>query len=367
MYETYGYEDFCTLVALALLLNQIVADRRGKRRGWIPWLFVHLVWLNLHAGFVVGLGILGLHALEQGLRRKPCRHLWLLIAASMLLIVANPWGVEYYRYLARALTLPRPAIEEWLPVTRAWPVIGAFYGLSLLLILYAVLRRGFASLPGLPLVLVAALAGGLHQRHLSIHALVWAVHVPAWIEATPLGAALREGLGRRPKRVRGIALALAAGIAVLLATRPIFRIAMPAHAGEHPRLLYPIGAVGWLEESGFAGNLFVPFSAGGYVSWRLYPRVKVSLDGRYEVAYPPDWLDRVHEIYAAQGDWSEGLDAIATDAVLARRGKPLLEALELDPGWGRAYLDDDWEIWIRGAPALVVDRRGRELSRAFPD
>jgi hypothetical protein len=142
---------------------------------------------------------------------------------------------------------------------------------------------------------------------------------------------------------------------------------MPARAGEHPRLLYPIGAVSWLEESGFEGNLFVPFSAGGYVSWRLYPRVKVSLDGRYEVAYPPDWLDRVHEIYAAQGDWSDGLDAIATDAVLARRGKPLLEALELDPGWGRAYLDDDWEVWIRGAPALVVDRRGRELSRAFPD
>ncbi len=41
-----------------------------------------------------------------------------------------------------------------------------------------------------------------------------------------------------------------------------------------------------LKQANASGNLVVPFEWGSYASWRLYPQVKVSMDGRYEAAYP---------------------------------------------------------------------------------
>jgi hypothetical protein len=42
----------------------------------------------------------------------------------------------------------------------------------------------------------------------------------------------------------------------------------------------------YLEESKFHGNLLTPFELGAFVSWKMYPDVHVSLDARFEVAYP---------------------------------------------------------------------------------
>jgi hypothetical protein len=50
-----------TFLFLACLLLMIEADRRGDRRWVLPWLLMFTVWLNVHGGFVVGLGLLGIH------------------------------------------------------------------------------------------------------------------------------------------------------------------------------------------------------------------------------------------------------------------------------------------------------------------
>ncbi len=53
---------------------------------------------------------------------------------------------------------------------------------------------------------------------------------------------------------------------------------------------YPLEATRYLREHHFQGNLLTPFHAGSFMSWEMYPAVKVSLDGRYEVAYAPQCL-----------------------------------------------------------------------------
>jgi hypothetical protein len=49
---------------------------------------------------------------------------------------------------------------------------------------------------------------------------------------------------------------------------------------------YPVREVDILSRAQVTGNLATPFSRGSYCSWRLYPRIKVSMDGRYETTYP---------------------------------------------------------------------------------
>jgi hypothetical protein len=44
----------------------------------------------------------------------------------------------------------------------------------------------------------------------------------------------------------------------------------------------PVREVDILALAGAKGNVATPFAWGSYVSWRLYPNIKISMDGRYE-------------------------------------------------------------------------------------
>ena len=66
----------------------------------------------------------------------------------------------------------------------------------------------------------------------------------------------------------------------------------------------------------------VPFETGAFVSWKLYPAVKVSCDGRYEVAYPPAQVQELWDFYASQRDWQQILRRYPPDVVLVPRPNP---------------------------------------------
>ncbi len=363
---TFVRAQMFSLFFVALLLECIRADRSG-RRGWCrSWPFAHLLWLNLHAGFVVGVGLLGVHAVETALRRRPVRHLFALIAIELALIVVSPWGWHYYGYLARALTMPRPSISEWGPVTSAFLPIPILWGFSLVLVLYALARRGWRGVPGIGIVLVAAVAAGLHQRHLSIHALTWFAHVPGWVEETPLGRMIRDGWRRWPRATLAAWAPVLLGSLVALARTWKWQVEIPANRGDHSVLVYPAGAVDHMDRSGFRGNVFVPFTVGAYVTYRLHPRVEVNIDGRYEVAYPPGSLERTQRLMRAEGDWEGELMSLGTDAVLVPATAELARGLDARTSWQLAYADDAYLFFVRTAvPVPIEDRRGERIVARF--
>jgi hypothetical protein len=51
---------------------------------------------------------------------------------------------------------------------------------------------------------------------------------------------------------------------------------------------FPVGAVEWLRDNQMSGRLLVDFNLGSYALWRLYPQFTISVDGRYEEAYPAE-------------------------------------------------------------------------------
>jgi hypothetical protein len=363
-----------TLVFLVVLLGCLEADRRGNRRWLLLWLPVWLLWLNMHGGFVVGGALFALHALEQLLRRRPVAH---LAAAGILmaaLIAINPFGLAYYEYLVGAIALDRSLIIEWLPLWQARSPISAgerfhpflvVYCVSLVVALYAFWKRGLGGSPGAVLVLAAAAAALKHQRHLSIYAVVWAVHIPAAIEGTELGRMLSGFWRRRASAALWAALLVFGGVVV--ATRRPWELRLPANPGEHPLFTYPVGAVEHLKRAGFRGNLMTPFISGAFVSWRLHPQVKVSLDGRFEAAYPPGALEDNLRFYNHEAGWLEELSRHPTDAVLIPKDGRVAPAMRAEGGWDVIYEDDAYEIHARPGLAMpVADRRGERLRGDFP-
>ena len=91
-------------------------DRKGNRGWLIAWLCLFPVWVNLHGGFVVGIGLLALYTLERALDGQRFRHLLFLLAITSCEVFINPFGPAYIRYITRALTMTRPHIHEWQPV-----------------------------------------------------------------------------------------------------------------------------------------------------------------------------------------------------------------------------------------------------------
>ena len=376
-----------TFALLGLLLYLLETDREGSRWWLIVWPFAFVAWLNIHGGFVVGLGLLGLYALEQSVRRwrKSGRwsealggswHLWAATAGTLPLLLLNPYGLDYIPYLWHALLLDRPLIPEWSPLWapgfRGIPL--AMYLASVLILAYTLLRgRYWKDQPGILLVLAAAAAALDSVRILPIYMIVWMCYLPPALVATPLGEMLRRIWRRRARAIGSAALA-AGGVGLWTGNvADAFTVILPTE-GPGYRQHYPAGAVEYLRDVGFQGNLMTPFGVGAFVSWHLYPDVKVGMDSRYEVAYPPELVEETMRIYQGEGDWREFLGRYPTDAVLAPARSPLTTLLDgaaddEPPRWIEVYRDDAYAIFAAAHIAATlprVDRRGKPIPGRFP-
>lgn len=370
-----------TLFFIALLLydladaevaygNAASSSRSGGGwKKWLKWLPLYVAWLNLHAGFVVGVGILALHGCERLCRRRPVK--WLIAAGIGLvaLIAINPYGFAYYPYLLHGLTLARPRITEWQPLWTAEPTMFRVYLVSLLVVLYAVAQLGVRRMPGLLILAVCGYLALRHTRHVSIYMAAWLCLAPAYIERTRLGKTLHSMWFKR-RRLIAAAAALVTGFCTVEAVRAKpWEVVMPTTAAEEKLGLpvYPIGPVAYLQEHHFRGNLFTPFIMGGYCLNKLYPMAKVSFDGRYEVAYPSGMLEENVDFYAAKPGWQETLAKYPTDAVLVPRSVAVAEELAMLCGWTPVYTDATYRIFARRGIALPkVERTDAQPMTQFP-
>jgi hypothetical protein len=376
-----------TLVFIAAQLWMQELDWRGGRAWVLLWLLMLVVWLNLHAGFVVGLGLIALHGTERfvymSITRKSFRaacmatwHLMLAAPVAVMSLQLNPYGWQYIPYLARAIRMPRPLIAEWQPLWRTHaPLLTlSIFAVSVFLFAYAQRHNRVRRLRGSAFLAICTYMTLKHIRHGSIFGVVWLAYVPAWISRTTLGKELVRiiDVHRRPA-IRLCQLVVSAS--VLFACCNQFWLPSLPPQQLYSYASYPSGVLQYLKQNNFQGNLLTPFHIGAYVSWEGYPDIKVSLDGRYEVAYPEHLMVEHQAFRNGQGEWWKLLDKYPTDAALIDKNSRSYAAV-LDR-FGRAsaaatrQTQHDWRIVYQDDAFLLlaaehvnlptVDRRGQKL------
>ncbi len=103
------------------------------------------------------------------------------------------------------------------------------------------------------------------------------------------------------------------------------------------------------------------------MSWKLFPNVKISLDSRYEAAYPPELLVEHMRFFGGQPGWRAFLTKYPPDAILLRRGVKVSELLAGDDDWTWVYQDDQYMLYARRSTDLPkLDLRGKHLQGVFP-
>ena len=342
--HTFTYACF----SIALLLLELM--RAGKRWPACALIFLMLLWVNLHGGFVAGLGTIGIYSVFSLIERRAVRVFIPTLLGCIAVTVINPYGPKYWMYVLSAILHKRPDIVEWQPMP-LW-ANDAFVGFRVLIVLGICLlilgrRTANKSLPGLCMLIITALLALRSRRHAPFFGVAAVAFIGPFASVTIHSLAGR--LSKSPLGKVGFARIIFAGFVVLTLVVSIRFLPGASFQPLAPVSQFPVRETDILTLSGLSGNAAVPFEWGSYTSWRLYPKIKVSMDGRYEAAYPESTYEMNRDFFAMRGsEWDRLLKQYSVDFVLLDLRLSRLKPEDLAP---KGYVT----VWKQeGISALVV-------------
>lgn len=336
-----------SLLIFAVLLSLLNEVARGRPRLllWMPALFA--TWANLHGGWVVGLGTLGLWmagALSAGRIGWP----WAVAGTGLGLVgtLGTPYGLELWRFLRETVGLGRANIADWQPLIQR-PALLIPWAVMAALVAAAWQRSGKAALPALvPVVVVGALS-------LRVVRLEGFFAVATVILLAPCFAAVgpaRLPLSRRPSRVDiGLvgAICLVGLVATGVAVRGRVACVTITGPGTAESWAPEAEAVHFLRDNRLHGRLLAFFDYGELAIWHLAPRLLVSYDGRRETVYSAAVQARHAAFYLSTRDASYAR-ALKADYIWLPRRLPVVGPLERD-GWTAIFRGSESVVFARVA------------------
>ncbi len=346
---------------LSLLLTSLwlLILERSERNSKLLWwtLPLTLLWVNLHAGFALGLALSALFLAAEWIERalgdtrqstSRLRMMALTLLLDVLIVPLNPNGLRMFSYPIETLrsAAMQNYIAEWASPNFHHPEYWPFL---------VVVLGTFAALSGSSLKLrprdLLLLLVSLYAALCSIRLIPLFVLVAVPLISTRMGDWLRStSAPRRPQATAGtlfngaivLAMAVFAGVHI---AQVIQR--QPQAEREH----FPARAVAFLQLHQPSGRIFNHYDWGGYLIWKLYPSVPVFIDGRADL-YGQQLFDQFADTYQFKSAWREPLQRWSIDAVLVPPNSPLATGLRSTPGWTVSY-EDSQAVILTALPTPI--------------
>ncbi len=266
-----------------LLLSMLIVvlwkkDIWEKWRFFLPLLF--LFWANVHGGFGIGLGVLGIVFVTRSIEeRKGIKQNFFLLAVCVLITLVNPFGIrlwgEFWNQLSD--TNLRWSIEEWYPVVY---FTNFSFWIYLILSVFLIIRyRRKYSLTELTLYGVFLLAAVGSIRNIPLWMIIsFSLTARGFYLLGKEAAQHLYGIDRFKIFYYGFFII----VCVFFATQwGIYYYSEYLSRGEGSG--YPVKAVTYLHRHLPKGQIFSSYNWGGYLLWNL-PEKKDFIDGRM-----PSW------------------------------------------------------------------------------
>jgi hypothetical protein len=354
---SFGYvpvrAQIFTYLFFVLTVYILEIARQDKKWHVIWWLVpIQILWCNFHGGFLAGIGMIFLYAFGEGLSgRKFVPFIKIGIISSIATMI-NPYGFEYWEFMRHAVSMARPEITEWMSVIAAIkmhvqvvPVL-IFICLSIFCIIFFGFRRKH-NITDILVVFVVLYLGCKHIRHGVFFGLVFGAYVPVilsefwkdWKE-TPIFFTSRQWL----PQVFLLALFLTTygfiNPSLSLTLVPNFNVSVSS-----PN--YPTGALKWMEENNFRGNVLPDFDWGEFLMWTCYPYCKVAMDGRYETVYKREVYQEYFDFLMGRENWRAFLIKYPHDMVLIKPNTKTHFLMLREPSWQLAYSDSGCVLFLK--------------------
>src|SRR5690349_6890841 len=331
------------------LLTSYANDGKSRRLFWMVPLM--LLWVNLHAGYALGLGLIGLYLISVAVDRKfdLIPRLLMTLIACAAVVPLNPNGFRMFSYPLETLRSPSMAtfIQEWASPNFHQPMFVPLAMFLFLLVAVLALSSKRLRASEVFLLCITGLAALRSARHIPIFALI----------AAPMFAQqvweliLARGWELRLTAPQGSEPRTAALFAVLLLVAPaVLDIALIKHfvtnQSAYEAKNYPQAAVNFLESKKLPGPIYNRYGWGGYLIRRFHGVYPVYIDGRADV-YGDQFMYEAFNTYDGGTGWFEPLDRLAIRTVLISPDAPLASLLRNDQEWSKVYEDDQAIIFTR--------------------
>ena len=368
-----------TLLGMALTLWALYRYRQGELKQ-IWWLIpVMCLWANLHGGFLMGLTIMGVFFVGEGIKflwqrywpklyqrikisepifqPRQFRQLFFVGVGSAAATLINPygWGLYYDFYKLFTTPFAIKSIAEWQPVVFSSITAQNYVVyIALFLLLFLLVYRRIEPTRWL-LMGVFFYLSILYWRNLPFFMIV---------SVSLLAEIIYEHTHAVFDRVMSSRLGLT------LITIAVAVIASQRLADVIPKTLdlegtfragnYPIDAVKWAKANPdkLVTRMFNDYGQGGFLIWQ-FPEQKVFIDGRQPFWRTEDgrllFADNLSILNAAPGSIEFMEDHYGVDWVFIRAGMPLDLALSGQDRWEILYRDRTGVIYRKKPADDAID------------
>ena len=343
------------LSTIALYLLYLFKREKRDYLWLMPVLMV--VWVNLHAGYIIAfIFLLGFMAGEvvgailnpaDSIGWRGLRKVFIVTVVSVLALSINPFGPRMilYPFETAGLQTLNLFITEWQSPDFKNPQTWAFIALLFAIIAFASQTTYRVDWSDLSLILGTALLALWAGRNIAMFAVV----------ATPVLSRLvdafltERGWQIRPmKTVRGVRLLLNWIFLFVILLGGLAKIAadlLPENVEEIQSEFLPLDALDYLKNNPPKGNLFNNYNWGGLIIYTL-PDVPVFVDGRTDL-YGDDFLKKYFRSSLGASDWREPFEEFDIQSAFLEKESALTTLLREDENWQVVYEDEQSVILER--------------------
>jgi hypothetical protein len=353
-----------SVLLFALLLASLVHVEQGRRAAMLWWPAIMLVWVNVHGGWLLGLGMLAISAAFAIVRATPRERalLFAACAASALATLVNPYGVGMWRFLAETVRLGRD-IAEWQPITsHPWSHVAMWVlsvGIGVAAVIADLKVRATYGRPApshfAPGVAAhAVMAAGLAFASWRVARLDAFFCLAVAMLLAPRLVAARGAAAAPPARPAGpVWIVVAASAAVILwpvATRARTQLPCIEIEGEWPP---DAAAAEFITREPLRGRMLTWFDWGEYAIWHFTPAVQVSMDGRRETVYSPATIAAHFAFYRGEPGGRHLPRTLQAEYLWLPRSLPVVPSLAAD----------GWQPLFESARSIVFARSADKVYR----
>jgi hypothetical protein len=350
---------------------------------------VMLLWVNMHAGYIIGVALLMavlflesfsyLAKREQDARRRDTLiRLGKTTAVVIAVTLVNPY--TYHQWLYPLAVLDMEVTKKFITEWQAPDFHSNFYRAYLFTVIaFAAIMAWSRTRPSAAEFIVPFLFIALSitsARNVPLACIVMLPYLARFLGFTPFYAWLTAPAARgmaddparpvRPPNAARANLLIAfnwAALPVLLASFLAYAPTRLAAGEERLEKHLPVRATDFVLEHGIKGRVFHTFHYGGYLLYRLFPDQQVFIDGRADM-YGDDFILEYMKIFNGSHGWKELFDKYDIDYVITEIDAPIRQLLLEGNSFDLAYADAYHSVLVRKTaktvdPAQPEGREGR--------
>lgn len=328
-----------------IYLLEKIRNGNNKLLFLIPIIIV--LWNNIHGGVVSGLGLIAMYAFGEFLNKKSFLKYIIVLGISLPLLLINPWGYQYIKFLLMANTMKRPYIVEW------WGLFSQYYLFKQIkfklfmavttiaesiflfktikkekfvnwynnsdkvkyIVILTTLYLAISHVKLLPFFGISALC----FMYEDFYKLIENIKLPKW-------------------KNKAVYITL---LFVSIFTLTSKNFSVPAGID-----IYPVKELEFIKVNKLGGRLLTNFGYGSYAAYKLYPQNKIFMDGRYEEVYYDYMVPLLKEFMLAYPHWKQVFKYFPPDVMVIEKSYPVYQKLVDEKEWKVVYEGKNFGVFL---------------------